>query len=265
MSPLLKNAFSLLAVVSTIHQVTDATNTTNTTKIEVETNSTVSGNESPDSTVTASLVIGIGNRLVIQECRYGPFLLNTMDTFIEKAMITYGEWSEASFQVAKTFINTGDLVLDIGASIGALTIPFAKAVGPSGRVMAFEPQRILSQQIATNVVLNQVNNVEIINTALGNHDEKLIEVPKVNYYSNGDFGSLSLLNDWKSAGAMVELVPFMRLDDIFLFDGAKCPSFIKVDSGGNYKLISNRHNRHVLFDVTHISTFRQNKVWKLKY
>jgi len=33
-------------------------------------------------------------------------------------------------------------VIDIGANVGAHTLFFAKAVGPAGRVFAFEPQRM---------------------------------------------------------------------------------------------------------------------------
>ena len=210
---------------------------TDNPRVEVETNRTISEKELGDRSIAASLVIGIGDRLVIQECKYGPFLLSTMDTFIEKSMITYGEWSDASLQVARSFIKSGDVVVDVGASIGALTIPLAKLVGSEGSVLAFEPQRVLSQQLAANAVLNHVSNIEIINAAVGNHEELLIEVPKVNYSMKGDFGSVSLLNNWKSAGALVELVPFLRLDNVLIVEGTKCPSFIKIDAAGK-KIIS---------------------------
>lgn len=182
--------------------------------------------------VMQRLMVGIGNYLVLTECKHGPFLLNMRDTFIGKSMVTYGEWSESNLEIAHSLIGDGDMIIDVGAAFGAYTIPLAKAVGPLGTVVAFEAQRVLSQQLSANAFLNQLTNIEIHNAAVGNHTEVLAEVPKINYHMDGDFGSVSLLQDWKSIGAVVELVGLTSLDDLFFIKGAKCPSFINVDVEG---------------------------------
>ena len=46
------------------------------------------------------------------------------------------------------------LVLDIGANIGAHTLRLAKLVGPSGRVMAFEPTDFAFRKLQRNIDLN---------------------------------------------------------------------------------------------------------------
>jgi FkbM family methyltransferase len=51
--------------------------------------------------------------------------------------------------VAEAFV-----VLDIGANIGAHTLHLAKLVGPSGRVMAFEPTDFAFRKLQRNVELN---------------------------------------------------------------------------------------------------------------
>ena len=65
------------------------------------------------------------------------------------------------------FVQTGDTVIDGGANIGAFTIPLAKQVGSTGHVYAFEAQRVLSQILHTNVVMNELFNVHVLNQALG--------------------------------------------------------------------------------------------------
>lgn len=51
-------------------------------------------------------------------------------------------------------VRPGAIVLDIGANIGAHTLPLARLVGPSGRVVAFEPTDYAFTKLIENVGLN---------------------------------------------------------------------------------------------------------------
>jgi hypothetical protein len=53
----------------------------------------------------------------------------------------------------------GSTVLDVGAHIGALSIPLARRVGPEGHVYAFEPQRKIFRELVYNIRLNELTNV----------------------------------------------------------------------------------------------------------
>ena len=59
----------------------------------------------------------------------------------------------------------GDTVLESGGNIGSFTVPFARFVGPTGSVHAFEPQRPLAQLLATNAALNLLKNVHVRHAA----------------------------------------------------------------------------------------------------
>jgi len=61
----------------------------------------------------------------------------------------------------------GDVVLDVGANIGVTALRAAQAVGPSGRVFAFEPDPTNCQGCRRHVAGNGVTNVEVIEAALG--------------------------------------------------------------------------------------------------
>jgi len=64
-------------------------------------------------------------------------------------------------------LHPGDVVYDVGASIGLYTVLLAKAVGNQGRVIAFEPEEQAYTRLLDNVRLNGLTNVRCIRKALG--------------------------------------------------------------------------------------------------
>ncbi len=54
----------------------------------------------------------------------------------------------------RKLVSPGSLVLDIGANIGAHTLPLAQLVGPNGLVMAFEPTDFAFRKLSRNLGLN---------------------------------------------------------------------------------------------------------------
>src|ERR1700688_3042448 len=85
--------------------------------------------------------------------RHGIFLNLSTDQ-IGNVLALYGEWAEPETRLLTALVNPGDNVLDIGAHVGTQTIPLARKIGPSGLVVAFEPQRVLHQLLSANVSLN---------------------------------------------------------------------------------------------------------------
>jgi hypothetical protein len=92
------------------------------------------------------------NRL--KACRYGTLLYNINDRYIGQALDLYGEYSEGEVVLFRRIVRPGDIVLDVGANLGAHTIFFSTAVGPRGAVLAFEPQRLVFQALCANMALN---------------------------------------------------------------------------------------------------------------
>lgn len=67
----------------------------------------------------------------------------------------------------------GDIVLDVGANLGAFTVPLAERVGLRGAVHAFEPFRLVFQHLNANVALNGLSNVYTYNVAIGRKEHVL--------------------------------------------------------------------------------------------
>jgi FkbM family methyltransferase len=68
------------------------------------------------------------------------------------------------------FLRPGSVVIDVGASLGEWTLPFARAVGPAGRVIAIEPAPRGAAALASTLAANALHQAEIVRCAIGDHD-----------------------------------------------------------------------------------------------
>lgn len=67
-------------------------------------------------------------------------------------------------------LTEGQTVLDIGANIGYFTILFARKVGSSGAILAFEPGPLSFALLQTNIRINGLDHVRAFNVAAGNRN-----------------------------------------------------------------------------------------------
>ena len=77
--------------------------------------------------------------------KHGIFYFCHFDEYIGLSIREYGEYSELELKTILKFINEEDIVFDVGANIGCFSVPFAKKVGPNGKVYAFEPQPFINK------------------------------------------------------------------------------------------------------------------------
>jgi FkbM family methyltransferase len=72
--------------------------------------------------------------------------------------------------LAKYSLKPDDTVIDCGAYIGEFTLYAAAAIGPSGRVIAFEPDAGIYGRLLANIELNGFKNVTTVNKGLWSED-----------------------------------------------------------------------------------------------
>ena len=65
------------------------------------------------------------------------------------------------------YLRSGDVMIDVGANIGALSLAGAAVVGESGRVFAIEAHPRTFRYLDKNIKLNQFKNIKLINSAIG--------------------------------------------------------------------------------------------------
>jgi len=149
-------------------------------------------------------------------------LYNVHDTYIGQSLDQYGEFSEGEIDLFQQFIKPGQVVLDVGANIGTHTVWLAQAVGPTGMVLAFEPQRIVYQTLCANLALNSTTNVHCFLAAVGKAAGQIVS-PPLDYSQANNFGGLGL-----GGYSHGETVPLLTIDSLRL---PTC-HFLKIDVEG---------------------------------
>ena len=127
----------------------------------------------------------------------------------------------------RSILKQGMVVADIGAHIGYFTTLFASAVGPSGRIFAFEPDARNFKLLERNIRCNQLPNVTAFNCALGARvgEAHLYISPSLNQ------GDHRLYNSGESERKSIS-VSMDTLDHIFLDQFNSRLDVIKMDVQG---------------------------------
>jgi len=154
----------------------------------------------------------------------GKFILFPNDAIAQH--VKSGKPWEPHFKiVVQHLVKEGDTVIDCGANFGYNSVIMGKQIGDIGKLFAFEPQRIVNQQLNGNLILNNIYNASVIHAALGNK-QGLTTMSPVPYDK-----------DWvnigdTSVGEGGDEVQVITLDMIDLQ-----PNFIKMDVQG-YELFA---------------------------
>lgn len=72
----------------------------------------------------------------------------------------------AMFDCIGENVKEGDVVIDAGANLGAVTVFLAQQVGISGKVLTVEMMPATATQLRRNIVLNNLHNVTVVEKAL---------------------------------------------------------------------------------------------------
>ena len=158
----------------------------------------------------------------IKLTRHGLMAYNINDLFVGRSLDCYGEYSRGETLLFAQLAAPGACVLDVGANIGALTLSLAQIVGPSGGVIAIEPQRAVYQLLCANLALNEIGNVRAIQAAAGGEAGRTF-VPVADHGKPGNFGGIELSNEGGEPVAVLTI------------DSLRLPAcqFIKIDVEGH--------------------------------
>lgn len=157
------------------------------------------------------------------DTRYGSMYYYKDDQFIGHALEKYGEYSENEPALWFKFLKPGDYVIDVGANIGALTLPLFSLVQPGGKVLAIEPQPENYMLLARNT--GRYDNIRAENKALGNRQE-MIKVRPLSSLPHTNYGGFELQDSHESDDLDVLIIP---LDNFYMEDRL---DFIKIDVEG---------------------------------
>ena len=64
--------------------------------------------------------------LRVKNTRFGPLMYNLNDLYIGRSLDLYGEYCIHEARIAMDLLRPGMTAVDVGANIGALTVPMAR-------------------------------------------------------------------------------------------------------------------------------------------
>jgi FkbM family methyltransferase len=138
-----------------------------------------------------------------------------------------GGFERSELEQSSQLARRGTTAIDVGANVGLHTVVLACAVGPSGKVLAFEPEPSNVRRLTENVDSNHFTNVEIHPVAIAD----LAGQSALHLASDGLYHSTGALYEGRVVGRDIR-VPTRTLDEVW--KGAGCPtvSFVKIDTEG---------------------------------
>jgi FkbM family methyltransferase len=165
-------------------------------------------------------------------------------------------------------LRPGDTVIDVGANIGFFSMLAGALVGPTGRVLAFEPGANNLPELKHNRTLNGFDHVEI-------HESPVSAcVETVEFYVNSDNGGGNALwnpgqfpgNEKSQADVRAVRLQTTTLDDqLARLSSSQFVKLIKIDTeGAEYKVLSGARRllqeRMVPFIVCELHDFGLEKL-----
>jgi len=151
-------------------------------------------------------------------------VLNPRDPVVSGALF-FGVYEKGETAFVQRALRSGMTVLDVGANVGYYTALAARRVGPSGRVIALEPDPESFEYLEQTIAANEVGNVNAFQCAAADHEAKMtLHISKDN---RGDNRLYEPDPKWPKI-----TVTARPADDILKDAGVGTVDFIKIDVQG---------------------------------
>ncbi len=154
----------------------------------------------------------------------GHRYVSLKNNFTSMAVAVLGQRDPNVMRFLRQWIRPGQVICDVGANIGTYTLPLAQLAGPSGHVLAFEPNRSTRACLRQNLRQNQIRNATVVAAAAGAEPGRgsLVVTP-------ANLGEVHLATDARAAGPRVTIT---TVDRELARLGYPRVHFIKLDVEG---------------------------------
>lgn len=161
---------------------------------------------------------------------------------IDLAIYVLGGFEVRTIRRYKKLIRKGDNILDIGANIGAHTLPLAQLVGNNGKVISFEPTQYAFGKLEKNISLNPNLAPRITAKQMMLVSKNSSELPDAIYSSWPLENSNDLHKDHRGRLKSTDGATIATLDQYIQNSDLQHINFIKLDVDGNeYDVLMGAH------------------------
>jgi FkbM family methyltransferase len=178
-------------------------------------------------------------RIARVECDGFDYSVFATGDFLSQQVLRNGTWGKLQHGLSGLLMRgfEAPVVVDVGANFGLYAIPVAAmAAQAGGRLFAFEPQRIIFQQLCANIFANRLERVWAFNQAVGASAGE-IEIPAFDYGKTANIGAFSIDKDLQKMRGLEagvdrengEVVAMTTLDLLQVQGTVRC---VKIDVEG---------------------------------
>jgi FkbM family methyltransferase len=176
----------------------------------------------------------------------------------EYKIFFFSHWEAALTNLIKHIVKPGDLCLDIGANVGAITLVMSFATGRNGKVIAVEPHPGMVERLRANIDLNRLNNVSVMPVAISDTAGKAtLYAAEEDYFHQGR-------SALKSSPGIHREISIEKITGEMLQDeiGSQLCTFIKIDVEGHDLIVLNELEYIIDKDRPHLIFEYHRDRWK---
>jgi len=153
---------------------------------------------------------------------YKRFVVSIDTTYpVEKNMVS-GIYNPHVIKILESFISPGDVIIDVGANVGAISLVASALASKEGRVIAIEPGPLNVNRLSRTISRNNVSNVHLVKCGIS--DKKGVMQWKLD---RGNLGNARLVEEDGDEEVNVD-----TLDNLVNNLNIPIVSFIKIDVEG---------------------------------
>jgi FkbM family methyltransferase len=160
--------------------------------------------------------------------------VDPLDEQLTPSIVAYGRWESWIERAIRGLLRPGDRVIEVGANVGYYTLIMSSAIGPTGRLDAYEANPQMARLLRRSAVTSgRTDSVTV-------HEQIVADRPGVMqlYISDRHAGAGNLVEHGWGIGDDTKVVEreAVRLDDVF---AGQTIDFIRIDTEGAELLILN--------------------------
>lgn len=198
----------------------------------------------------------VSSRDVLVKDRFGfSYKVPSLSESIAFSLLVDGIYEPTSLNFMRSYLQPGDVFIDIGANIGAFTFPCASKIGSQGKVLAIEASPSILKYLKNNLEMNSMPQILLEGCAVSEKDseEKIFYEAPSDRFGMGSFGKGSTE---KQEHIQPTLVKCRTLDALLKVHSIEHVKAIKIDvegyeamvfKGAN-QLLSSSHAPLILFE-----------------
>lgn len=171
---------------------------------------------------------------LVSSLSYGIRMNLDVSEFLQAHLFLYGSYELPSVRFIRRVIAPGDVVADVGAQIGYITLAMATFDVGKITVHAFEPEPLNIQRLRDNIALNPGVDVRIVEKAVSDANGAI----RLYLSKDHNAGTHSTISGGTNVSEEFVEIPAVTLDHYVREQGISALRLIKIDvEGGEYEVI----------------------------